>query len=55
MSELIICDVLCFVSTQYDKIDRDSLYSLIVDFYTLDEVTAAKLLLINECKKNKYY
>ena len=44
-------ELLCFVATQYDKLDRQNLGSILVDFYSLDELVASKLLLVAECEK----
>ena len=49
MAPLYINELLCFIATQADKLDRNSIFCTIVDFYTLDELIAAKSILINEC------
>ena len=51
MADLVASDYLCFLSSQYDKVDKESLFSVICEFYEFDESVTAKQLLINECDK----
>ena len=51
MSSTTISEPLCFVSNQYDKLDRKNLSVLVHDFYDLDELVASKKTLISECKQ----
>ena len=51
MANFIGNELLCFLSCQYDKVEKDTLFSVLCDFYSLDESIAAKQLLINECDK----
>ena len=51
MANLVSNKLLCFISTQYDKLDKDTLFSVISEFYTFDESTVAKQILIEECDK----
>ena len=39
------------MSSQYDKVDKDCLYSIVNEFYTLDESNTAKEILIKECER----
>ena len=49
MPSSTVNEILCLVSFYYDQLDNQSLHCKIVNFYTLDELTAAKKLLIAEC------
>ena len=51
MDDLTINEVLCFVSFQSDKVTTDYLHKILLDFYSLEEVTKAKALLISEFDK----
>ena len=51
MQNYTVNALLCFLSTQSDKLDRADHASILVDFYTKDELTIAKNLLISECDK----
>ena len=51
MANLIANELLCFLSSQYDKVDKDSLFSTASGFYSFEESIAAKQLLIDECDK----
>ena len=51
MATNTVDNLLFFVSTYFDKLDRQSLNSLLVDFYTLDEFVISKNLLIAQCEK----
>ena len=44
-------NLLYFVSMHFDKLDRQNLNSLLVNFYTLDEFLASKNTLVAECEK----
>ena len=51
MSTNTIDNLLCFVASNFDTLERHKLDKLLVDSYDLDELTASKLLLITECEK----
>ena len=51
MSHLVISNLLCFLSSQYDKADEESIFSTISEFYSFEESIEAKQLLVNECDK----
>ena len=51
MDKLLSCELLCYLSHQYDKVDRECLISTVSDFYTLEESLTAKQLIIDECEK----
>ena len=51
MSTITVDNLLHFVATNFDTFDRQKIDSLLVDFYTIDELVASKLLLVAECKK----
>ena len=51
MSTLQINELLCFLTVQFDKIDRENLISLLVDSYVFREALEAKTILISECEK----
>jgi hypothetical protein len=44
-------NLVCFLSSQYDKLDRKNLISTLSEFYTLEEITESKQILIAECEK----
>ena len=46
MSTLTINELLCFVSVQSDKLTTDFLHQKLLDFYSLEEVTKAKNVLL---------
>ena len=48
MVVLSINELLCFVSAQADKLPSDFLRKKLRDFYSLEEVTRAKQLLLQE-------
>ena len=48
MAKCVVNEVLCFVTGQSDKLDPANIHSVIHDFYTLEELRTAKLLLIRE-------
>ena len=39
------------MSSHFDKLSREDLNNLIVNFYKADELLASKLVLLSECKK----
>ena len=49
-THLEINEMLCFLSSQTGNLDRNSLISVLTEFYSLDEAKTAKFLLIAECK-----
>lgn len=51
MATLVLNELLCFLSSRSDKLDRDHVLQLIIDTYNLDEIVTAKKLLISECEK----
>ena len=51
MANLVSNELLCFISTQYDKLDKDTLFSVTSEYYTFDESTIAKQIIIEECDK----
>ena len=46
-----IDNLLYFVNTHFDSLDRQHLNSVLVDFYSLNEFVASKATLIAECDK----
>ena len=46
---LEINNLLCFLTFYGDKLDRNSLFSVLSEFYTDNEAVTAKQLLIDEC------
>ena len=51
MATNTIDNVLHFVASNFDTLERQKLDTLLVENYKLEELTAAKLLLISECEK----
>ena len=51
MEPIIINELLCFVSTQFDKLTRQNLNSIVLEYYSKDDLVAAKHLLVNICDK----
>ena len=51
-SSTVVSEVLCFVSVQSDKLDRANIESVLLDFYTQDELVSGKNLLLAECHKD---
>ena len=51
MPPITINELLCFVSNQFDKLDRGNLTSIILTTYTHDELVASKIILVAECSK----
>ena len=48
-----INELLCFVSAQYDKLDRVNLNAILNDSFSLEDATVAKQILISEAEKIK--
>ena len=44
-------ELLCFVKSQYDKLHRQNLNSVILEFYTREETVLAKNVLISHCEQ----
>ena len=51
MANVVINGLLNFLSIQYDRLDRESLFSSIRECYSLKDALCAKEILIEECKK----
>ena len=51
MDSIIINELLCFVSTQYDKLTRQNLNSIVLEYYSKDDLVTAKQILVNICEK----
>ena len=51
MATLHVNELLCFVSTQFDKLDRNNLNSVILEFYARNELIDAKNTLVSICDK----
>ena len=51
MANLIKNEFLCFLTVQYDKLDRDNLISTLVDFYSYRKAIDAKNILVTKCAK----
>ena len=51
MATFHVNELLCFVSTQYDKLDRENLTSVILEFYARNELIDAKNTLVSVCDK----
>ena len=45
-------ELLCFTTFQYDKLDRQNLNTILLEFYTREEVITAKQVLVLHCEKN---
>ena len=50
-TNLTINELLCFLSAQSDKLTTDFLHKTIQDFYSCEEVTKAKTILLSEFDK----
>ena len=50
MADMVVNELLCFLAFYGDKLDRNSLFSVISEFYTHNEAVDAKKLLISECE-----
>ena len=51
MATQTVDNLLYFVASKFDSLDRQHLNSLLVDFYELDELITSKSILIAECDK----
>ena len=51
MSGYTVNELLCFATSQFDKVDKTALLSTLLDFYSREEIVEAKQLLIAECGK----
>ena len=51
MASFVVNELLCFLSSQYDKLDRENINSILLEFYILEELECAKQILISECEK----
>ena len=51
MATLVVNELLCFLSVQYDKMDRENLVTSLLEFYSYREAIDAKNLLVSECEK----
>ena len=51
MLPLQINELLCFLTQQFKKIERDNLISTLIDAYTFREALEAKTTLVSECNK----
>ena len=51
MPPLHINEYLCFLTVQFDKLDRENLISTLVEFYSYREALDAKNTLVSECEK----
>ena len=45
-------ELLCFVTSQFDKLNRQNLNSILLEFYSREEVLTAKNILVSFCEKN---
>ena len=50
MSNLLINELLCFLSVNFDNIHRENLLTALHDFYGIREASEAKSVIITECK-----
>ena len=48
---LCVNEFLCFLTVQFDKLDRENLISALGDFYSFREALEAKNALVVECEK----
>ena len=51
MASLLVNELLCFLTVQYDKMDRENLITSLLEFYSYREAIEAKNLLVSECEK----
>ena len=51
MANLLINELLRFLSVQFDKMTRDNLISVLLDSYSYRAALDAKTVLISECEK----
>ena len=52
MATFIVNELLCFVTNQFDTLNRQNLNSAILEFYTCDELITAKQILVSLCENN---
>ena len=52
MDKYTVNEVLCYVTSQYDQLNRENLHSTLVEFYNREELSLAKQLLITQCEKD---
>ena len=52
MGSYTVNEILCFVSSQFDKLHRQNLNSILLEFYTKDELVTAKQILVSFCEKS---
>ena len=50
MVPLLVNEFLCFLTVQFDKINRENLISTLVEYYTFSQALEAKTVLTTECK-----
>lgn len=50
-SQLLVNEALCFLTTQFDCLDRETLSKALHDFYSTEEIVDSKQILITECEK----
>jgi len=48
---VVVCDCLCFIINKYGKINVKMLKSVLLDFYTADELSGAKFQLCSDMDK----
>ena len=48
--DMEVNELLCFLTFYYDKLSRNSLFSVISEFYSESEAVVAKQFLIKECE-----
>ena len=48
---LVLCDCLCFIVNKYGKISARTMKSVLMDFYTAEELSTAKFQLCNDIDK----
>ena len=52
MANLVVNELLCFLTTQYDKVEKTNLNTILLEFYTREEVINAKNILVSICESN---
>ena len=52
MEKFTVNELLCFITTQFDKLTRENINSVIVDFYKREELALAKQTLLTQCEKD---
>ena len=53
MDRYTVNEVLCYVSSQFDQLNRENLLSTLIEFYKREELSSAKQLLLSQCEKDK--